>query len=244
MAALGGLRGDGAAAASLQPSTAQDDNGAAFQDHILLVLSSLSATVSPSASLSAPLLATPVPVVPAFQGPGASSKTEAILGELQLLALRLHDSEQRERVAQAKLVAALNSLPNGTALTTGEGVLLTPDATPPLVMGGDDSAARQQSVSNRLKSSPTYPLPAPPFSPAAGGGSILTSGNINMYESGLGPTEELRLLRAQVQDIARVCKVRPALASAFAACHNQRTFLLTCHPADRFSTGCEFSVAY
>jgi hypothetical protein len=230
MAALGGLRGDGAAAASLQPSAAQDDSGAAFQDHILLVLSSLSATVSPSASLSAPLLATPVPVVPAFQGPGASSKTEAILGELQLLALRLHDSEQRERVAQAKLVAALNSL--------------TPDATPPLVMGGDDSAARQQSVSNRLKSSPTYPLPAPPFSPAAGGGSILTSGNINMYESGLGPTEELRLLRAQVQDIARVCKVRPALASAFAACHDKRTFLLTCHPADRFSTGCEFSIAY
>lgn len=223
MAALGGIRslaGD-STAASPQPSTGQStqtDGGTAFQDHILLVLSSLSATVPPSANLSAPLSATPVPVVPAFQGPGASSKTESILGELQLLALRLHDSEQRERVAQVKLVAALQSIPNGAMLKTGDGVLLTPDATPPLLMGGDDSTTRQQSVSNRLKSSPTYPLQAPPFSPSAAGGSILTSGNINLYESGLGPTEELRLLRAQVQDIARVCKVRPESSSGLAPC--------------------------
>lgn len=199
-------RGDGASTPlpGLGFTSASEDQGAAFQDHVLLVLSGLSATVSPSASLSQPLLSAPVPVVPAFKGPGASTKTEAILGELQLLALRLHDSEQRERVAQAQLAAALITLPNGSVPAQG---LLAPRG------GQGVGSTPALSVSDRLRASPTYPLQPPPFSPS--GSSILTSGNINMYESGLGPTEELRLLRAQVQDIARVCKVRRTACSSF-----------------------------
>lgn len=213
-------------------AAATADGGSAFQDHILSILSRLSAIPSPSSPPSTfpSPSSVPVPVVPAFKGPGASFKTEAILGELQLLALRLHDTEQREREATAKLNAALAGLPDGTPINVPTPVgpskpagslLLTPEPTPPILPG--DSARQQQALANRLKSAPAYSLGSTSSGPFDKGGNI----NSGIYESGLGPTEELRLLRAQVQDIARVCKVRRSASPTVAkveADHLSRRF--------------------
>ncbi|CED82845.1 protein-histidine kinase [Phaffia rhodozyma] len=170
------------------------DPSEAFQDHLLGILAGLAKSIPPTSLQPIEL--------PPYRAPDASLKTETILAQLGLIASRMFDAEAKQHHydhTPAAVLPPLSTMPNRFTLNQPMDIDELP-SPPPLDPPLDVNlltrkglvASQPMSASNSLS-----------------GESILTSGhNINSgaYESGLGPVEELRLLRAQVQDIARVCK--------------------------------------
>lgn len=164
-----------------------------FHDHLLSILTGL---------VESPPSSQPI-YIPPYQLADASPQTDAILTQLSVLAAKLSPAE------------GIPSAPG-----SGFNALLTPSTSGDSAKFSASHSDQPMDVDLPLSLMPSRdPLKttvanSQPMSTSTSvsGESILTSGhNINSgaYESGLGPVEELRLLRAQVQDIARVCKVRP-----------------------------------
>lgn len=180
-----------------------------YLPYLLSVLRDFSATAPASAAVTTPRLASapPPPTVPIYTGSSQNQITDEIHDHLQSLAHRLWASETVN--APSTTSATLTNMGNnGHASSSSSSSSITPSSVNP-------DGRRQLQVSPALQSllhSVSNPQGRGELHKQAGGGavSILTAGrNINSeaFESGLSAEEELRLLRAQVQDVARVCKV-------------------------------------
>ena len=191
------------------PPPASDED--AYLAHVLSLLQSINRPLppnEPSTSITPFSPATTPPALPPFTGPGRSPTSDAIHAHLQSLASRLHSQD-------TLLAEAHHQLQQSAAFAAGQQNgghgLDTPEITPPIASSAGGSSSypdRHQNLTSRLIStiSSTHPLASSMSTPGAGG-SILTAG------------EELVMLKSQVQDVARVCKVRaqpPLFASAHA----------------------------
>ncbi|KAL4265422.1 hypothetical protein AB1N83_002757 [Pleurotus pulmonarius] len=143
--------------------------------------------------------------LPTYDGPSDAS-TDTILQLLGNLTKRLHDAESRNIVFPSILsVHPLPSLGQGDLprVPLGNNDLrsftTSPDSTrsPIVVEGGDTqstSMASQTATFLPISTSPPDLLILPP-------GPLTTTG----FESGVGSLEEMRMLKSQIGDIARVC---------------------------------------
>lgn len=159
--------------------------------------STFSFTFPPSPS------ATP-PTLPSYTGPGRSATTDAIHTHLQSLALRLHQSDTV--LAQVQQYQQQNPSFAGQQSDGGGGGLVTPEITPPIPSYTSDDAQQPFPLTNlpsRLLSSLATSLPLI-------GSTSATGEAVDGYSSsglGLSAVDELALLKRQVGDVARVCKV-------------------------------------
>ncbi|CAO1627455.1 unnamed protein product [Sympodiomycopsis kandeliae] len=162
-----------------------------------------SATTNPSPSRSSVSLP-----LPRYHFDGGDSRTETIEANIGYLIERMFKAEDQLAAINAQQAQAKNDKPKSP---------VSPSLT--------DSSGRRSSFANfpyplshAHPQSSTYPL-SYPLGMGRDGPVLLTSGDptadpesavgaFERYsdESGLSAQEELRLLKAQVQDIARVCK--------------------------------------
>lgn len=163
--------------------------------------------------------------LPRFHYDGGDKRTDQIEADIGRLVERLWRSEnQLQAIARADPAAYERSLSPSNGASSS-----SPASRSPLLQGSSAIAvkdARRASltsfpypISQDHPQSSSYPLSYPlamgtdgpmiltPEQPDAGPESVIRAIERNAEETGLSAEEELRLLKAQVQDIARVCKV-------------------------------------
>ncbi|PWN21694.1 hypothetical protein BCV69DRAFT_152360 [Microstroma glucosiphilum] len=163
--------------------------------------------------------------LPRFHYEGGDKRTDQIEADIGRLVERLWRSEnQLQAIARADPAAYERSL------SPSSGVLpSSPASRSPILQGSSAVSVKDTSRRASLTSFPypisqdhpqssSYPLSYPlamgtdgpmiltPEQPDAGPESVIRAIERNAEETGLSAEEELRLLKAQVQDIARVCK--------------------------------------
>jgi osomolarity two-component system sensor histidine kinase NIK1 len=183
------------------PSGLFPSDSSPFEEHILSLLSVISQQPSPAYPF--PTSDSPLPTTAEIKlEPFAGEKTDAqhaIEKAIISLGGRIRESERvpSPHAVQNTLVNPINAS------------LLTPEWTPPpgdaLEIGGSPPTACPtcaRSFSDQI--TPTSSNQAREVQPTPAGWSTNPNG-------GMSAEKELELLRAQVQDIARVCKVSPML---------------------------------
>jgi hypothetical protein len=173
------------------PSSAmssQDGLSDPFLSHLLSLLQAVNAPphVVPS-STSEPSshqqhTALSKPSLPSYDGSDASPTTQAIQAEVAALASRLWNAEAAVQVLTSTIQQSQHA-PGDASFSSD---------TPSTSLSIPTSHVLQSSVSS-------------PAAAAAAGAGTTPNGT---FEPGLSAQEELRLLRDQVKDVARVCKVR------------------------------------
>lgn len=170
------------------------------------------ATASAEGSASSSVVTLPLP---RFKFEGGDERTEEIESNISKLVERLWRAEDQ--------LAAINTQQQSKQQHDKPKSPSSPDASTSDGSGRRSSFANfPYPLSHAHPQSSTYPL-SYPLGMGRDGPVLLTSGDpsadpesavgaFERYsdESGLSAQEELRLLKAQVQDIARVCKVRTA----------------------------------
>lgn len=169
----------------------------AFEQHILSLLSVISQQPSPSYPF--PTSDSPLPTTAEIKlEPFSGKKTDAQHAiETAIISLG-------GRIRESERVPSPHSVPN-VIVNPANASLLTPEWTPPpgdaLEIGDSPPSACPtcaRSFSDQSTPTPSNPIREVQATPA--GWSTNPNG-------GMSAEKELELLRAQVQDIARVCKV-------------------------------------